>query len=183
LGESGLPVITSEGAAIGALTYRLKQIEERLTMQSHKFTLQDHKINQLAGIIGKLKENSDKGQIDNLASIMANIRLTIPRKMITEHIQGDDIPLETPKELLPTFQTVRSNRSYEVVKKRWELWKTQIDSGATPAQLAKAWGCERGSVYHAIKNKFVARRGTGRRLVEFPKCMRSAMRSKQRSIK
>jgi hypothetical protein len=176
-------MITEESAAISTLAYRLKQIEERFAMQSHKFTLQDHKINQLAGIIGKLKENSDKGQIDNLASIMANIRLTIPRKMIRDHIQGDDIPIETPKELLPTFQTVRSNRSYEVVKKRWELWKTQIDSGATPAQLAKAWGCERGSVYHAIKNKFVARLGTGRKLVEFPKCMRSAMRSKKRNIK
>jgi len=175
-------MITEEGAAISTLTYRIKEVEERLTMQSHKFTLQDHKINQLAGIIGKLKENSDKGQIDNLASIMAKIRLTIPRKIITEHIQGDDIPIETPKELLPTFQTVRSNRSYEVVKKRWELWKTQIDSGATPAQLAKAWGCERGSVYHAIKNKFVARRGTGRNLVEFPKCRHSAMRAKKRSI-
>jgi len=176
LGESGLPLITSEGAAISIVTYRLKQIEER-------FAMQEHKITQLAGMIGKLKDNADKGQIDNLASIMANIRLTIPRKMITEHIQGDDIPLETPKELLPTFQTVRSNRSYEVVKKRWELWKTQIDSGATPAQLAKAWGCERGSVYHAIKNKFVARRGTGRKLVEFPKCRHSAMRAKKRNIK
>jgi uncharacterized coiled-coil protein SlyX len=169
-------MITTESAAISAVTYRLKQIEER-------FTMQEHKITQLAGMIGKLKDNSDKGQIDNLASIMANIRLTIPRKMIREHIQGDDIPLETPKELLPTFQTVRSNRSYEVVKKRWELWKTQIDSGATPAQLAKAWGCERGSVYHAIKNNFVARLGTGRKLVEFPKCMRSAMRAKKRNIK
>ena len=159
-----------------AAIHRIKMLEERMAGQ-------DAQITQLAGMIGKLKDNADKGQIDNLTSIMAKIRLTIPRKIITEHIQGDDIPIETPKELLPTLQTVRNNRSYEVVKKRWELWKTQIDSGATPAQLAKAWGCERGSVYHAIKNKFVARRSTGRNLIEFPKCRHSAMRAKKRNIK
>jgi uncharacterized coiled-coil protein SlyX len=175
-------MITDEGAAISALTYRLNQIEKRIAMVNQvepRFAMQEHKITQLAGMIAKLKDDADKGQIDKFVSIIDNIRLTIHRKKITQRVLDDYVPLETPNELLPELQISRNNRPYEIVKKRWELWKTQIDSGATPAQLARAWGCDRGSVYHAIKNKFVASRGTGR----IPKSRHSAMRAKKSSIK
>ena len=159
-----------------AAIHRIKMLEERMAGQ-------DAQITQLAGMIARAKEDGGQGQIDKLASIIDNIRLTIPLKTISQHIQGGHSPLEIPKELLPTVgkYRTRSNRTYEVVKKRWALWKTQLDSGVTPSELAKAWGCDRGTILYAIKNKFTARASNGRKLVRYPKSRHSAIRSKQRN--
>ena len=168
-------MITNESAAISAVTYRVKEIEDRLAMQ-------DHKITQLAELISY---NGSQAQIDKLTSIIENIRLTIPLKTITQHIQGGHSSLEIPKELLPTIgkYRARSNRTYETVKKRWALWKLQLDAGVSATELARAWGCDRSSILYARKNRFVARASNGRKLVKHPLCSHSARRSMKRSIK
>jgi len=137
-----------------AAIHRIKMLEERMAGQ-------DAQITQLAGMIARAKENGGQGQIDKLATIIDNIRLTIPLKTITQHLQGGHSPLEIPKELLPTVgkYRTRSNRTYEVVKKRWALWKTQLDAGAGVAELARAWGCDRGTVLYAIRNDFTPSKG------------------------
>ena len=78
-----------------AAIHRIKMLEERMAGQ-------DAQITQLAGMIARAKEDGGQGQIDKLASIIDNIRLTIPLKTISQHIQGGHSPLEIPKELLPT---------------------------------------------------------------------------------
>ena len=165
----------NESPAIMAVTYRIKEIEDRLAMQ-------DHKITHLTELISY---NGSQAQIDKIASIIENIRLSIPQKTITEYIQGGNSSVEIPKELLPTLgkYRARSNRTYEVVKKRWALWKLQLDAGVSATEIAKAWGCDRSSVLYAIKNRFVARASNGRKLVKHPLCSHSARRSMKRSIK
>jgi len=132
-----------------AAIHRIKMLEERMEGQ-------DAQITQLAGLIARAKEDGGQAQIDKLATIIDNIRLTIPVKTISQHIQGGHSPLEIPKELLPTVGKYRnrSNRTYDVVKKRWALWKTQLDAGVSPTELSKAWGCYRGTVLNAIRNNF-----------------------------
>ena len=137
-----------------AAIHRIKLLEDRMAGQ-------DQQISQLAMIIAKAKEDGGQGQIDKLASIIDNIRLTIPLKTISQHLEGGHSPLEIPKELLPTVgkYRTRSNRTYEVVKKRWALWKTQLDAGASVAEMSKAWGCDRGTVLYAIRNDFIPSKG------------------------
>jgi len=164
-----------DNLVLSAASERIKLLEDRMERQ-------DQQISHIAMMISKVKEDS---QIDKIASIIDSIRLTVPIKTIADHIQGGSSPIEIPKELLPTAGKCRArgNRTFAVVNKRWALWKVQFEAGMCPTQIAKAWGCDRSSVIYARENRFVTRASNGRKLVEFPKSMRSAMRSKQRSIK
>ena len=154
MGESWLPVNTMMTAhlALPAAIHRIKMLEERMAGQ-------DAQITQLAGMIAKAKE--DGGQIDKLASMMGEIARTIPLKPITHQIEGVDSLLQIPRELLPrvTKSKTGSNRTYEVVKKRWALWKTQLAAGANINEMARAWNCHRSSIKYASRYDFVASNG------------------------
>ena len=139
-----------------ALVYRVKVLEEKLVDQAN--------------------------QITTLASQMAQNRTEMAVKEANEVAEGITTRLQIPNDLMPTIgkYRARKNRSYEIVKKRWDLWKLQLESGLTIYQIAKAWGCDHSSVSHARSRNFEPRRTNGRPLVEFPVCERTASKSLKR---
>jgi len=139
-----------------ALVYRVKVIEEKLVDQAN--------------------------QITTLASQIAQNRTEMAIKEANEVAEGISTRLEIPKDLMPTIgkYRARKNRSYEIVKKRWALWKVQLESGLTQNQIAKAWGCDHASISYARSRNFEPRKTKGRPLVEFPVSERSAVLSKKR---
>jgi uncharacterized coiled-coil protein SlyX len=156
MGESGLPVREILDLPFAALVYRVKVLEEKLVDQAN--------------------------QITTLASQIANNRTEMALKEAKEVEEGITTRLQIPKDLMPTIgkYRARKNRSYEIVKKRWALWKVQFESGLSQNQIAKAWGCDHASISYARRRNFEPRKTKGRPLVEFPVSERSAILSKKR---
>lgn len=72
-----------------------------------------------------------------------------------------DIPLTIPDDLRLVKlkgQRQKRNRPYHIVQKRWALWKEQLKTGISVNALAKAWGCDHGTILFAKKRNFTARK-------------------------
>lgn len=67
-------------------------------------------------------------------------------------------PIDLPEIIVPHELRVLKgkfgkckNRKIEVVQKRWALWKVQYEAGIPMTVIARAWGCDHGSICHAKK--------------------------------
>ena len=67
-------------------------------------------------------------------------------------------PIDLPQIIVPHELRVLKgkfgkckNRKIEVVQKRWALWKVQYEAGIPMTVIARAWGCDHGSICHAKK--------------------------------
>ena len=123
----------------------------------------------LAATIHRVKMCEDRikefdQMVSTLTSQMAQNRAELASKGLASLVMGTTTPLDIPKELVPTYgkYRARGNRSHSIVKKRWELWKAQHDSGLSIQEIAKAWGCHHTSVLNAKNRNFTPRKATGR---------------------
>jgi hypothetical protein len=71
-------------------------------------------------------------------------------------------PIDLPQIIVPhELRVLRgkfgkcNNRKIEVVRKRWALWRAQYEAGVHIATIARAWGCDRASIFHALKRGWV----------------------------
>ena len=121
-----------------ALVYRVKTLEDKIAEQNTKIAM--------------------------LASQIAQNKPTMGLETASSVVEGITPRIEIPKELLPTIGKHRAsrNRTYEIVKKRWGLWKLQFEAGMSQNQIARAWGCDHGSINHAKNHNFEPRRSVGR---------------------
>lgn len=72
-----------------------------------------------------------------------------------------DTPIVVPDDLRlinKQGQRQKKNRAYHVVQKRWNLWAEQLKTGISVNALAKAWGCDHGTILFAKKRNFTARK-------------------------
>jgi len=123
----------------------------------------------LAATIHRVKSCEDKiAQFEQLISTltaqMAYNRSELASKGLANLIMGTTTPLDIPRELRPTFgrYRARGNRSYNTVRKRWNIWKAQYESGLTVKEIANAWGCHHSSIVNAKSKNFTARKSSGR---------------------
>jgi hypothetical protein len=102
--------------------------------------------------------------VSTLTAQMAHNRAELASKGLANLVMGTTTPLDIPKELVPTYgkYRARGNRSHSIVRKRWELWKAQHQSGLSIQEIAKAWGCHHTSIINAKNRNFIPRKATGR---------------------
>ena len=128
-------------AGISAISHRLKAVETKLAKDG---TFRDSFENgQLASVLAtRLSPICDK-----IARIEAQMGLK-GRFAVTEPLAPT---IEVPRDLrlLPGKRGRRSNRTAEVVQRRWDIWRMQFESGIPIAAIARAWGCDHGSLCHA----------------------------------
>jgi len=124
----------------------------------------------LAATIHRVKMCEDRirefeQMVTTLTAQMAHNRAELASKGLANLVMGTATPLDIPKELVPTYgkYRARGNRTHSVVKKRWEIWKAQHESGISLRDIANAWGCHPTSVLNAKNRKFKARKATGRK--------------------
>lgn len=122
----------------------------------------------LAATIHRVKMCEDRikdfeQMVSTLTSTMAQNRAELASKGLEKFVIGVTTPLDIPKELVPTYGKAgaRRNREYSTVKKRWTLWKHQLDSGMSMSELAKAWGVHRTTIMFAKSRKFIVRKAKG----------------------
>ncbi len=101
--------------------------------------------------------------VTTLTSTMAQNRAELASKGLEKFVIGVTTPLDIPKELIPTYGKAgaRRNREYSTVKKRWTLWKHQLDSGMSMSELARAWGVHPTAILFAKKQNFIVRKAKG----------------------
>ena len=122
----------------------------------------------LAATIHRVKMCEDKlrefeQMVSTLTSTMAQNRAELASKGLEKFVIGVTTPLDIPKELIPTRgkDGARRNREYSTVKKRWTLWKHQLDSGMSMSELARAWGVHRTTIMNAKSRNFAVRKAKG----------------------
>lgn len=114
----------------------------RITMLEQERHLMNQKITSLYDTIGQIRsELALEGRLVKETTL--DIPLTIP----------DDLRLVKLKG-----QRQKRNRAYHIVQKRWNLWKEQLKTGISVNALAKAWGCDHGTILFAKKRNFTARK-------------------------
>jgi len=123
----------------------------------------------LAATIHRVKMCEDKirefeQMVTTLTAQMAHNRAELASKGLATLVMGTTTPLDIPKELVPTYgkYRARGNRKYDVVKKRWAIWKAQYNSGLSLTNIAKAWGCHHTTILNAVNRNFTPRKATGR---------------------
>ena len=122
----------------------------------------------LAATIHRVKMCEDKlrefeQMVTTLTSTMAQNRAELASQGLEKFVLGVTTPLDIPKELVPTYGKAgaRRNREYSTVKKRWTLWKHQLESGMSMNELARAWGVHPTTILFAKKQNFIVRKAKG----------------------
>ena len=122
----------------------------------------------LAATIHRVKLCEDKlrefeQMVTTLTATMAQNRAELASQGLEKLVMGVTTPLNIPKELVPTYGKAgaRRNREYSTVKKRWTLWKHQLDSGMSMSELARAWGVHPTAILFAKKQNFIVRKAKG----------------------
>lgn len=122
---------------------RLLAIEERLEKLELKVSILEQ------------KQNNDpiKAYLEPLCSRIGQIEAQIG----LEKAQSKE-PIDLPEIIVPHELRVLKgkfgkckNRKIEVVRKRWALWRAQYEAGIAMTTIARAWGCDHGSICHAKK--------------------------------
>jgi len=116
-------------------------------------------------LMRQTKDNDPvKAYLEPITSRMAQIEARIGLERHNKKQQGDMPNIIVPEELMVLTGKYGkcTNRKYEIVKRRWALWKAQYDAGIPMTTIARAWKCDHGSISYARKNNWVVSRGWGR---------------------
>ena len=108
-------------------------------------------------IMRNTKQNDPiKAYLAPLCSRLGQIeaRLGLERAKTAESIDLPQIIVPQELRVLRGKYGKCKNRKIEVVQKRWALWKVQYEAGISLAAIARAWGCDHGSICHAKKNNW-----------------------------
>ena len=125
---------------------KLRAIEERL-----------ERLETTISLMRQSKENDPiKAYLHPLCSRIGQIEAQLGLKKA----QSAE-PIDLPQIIVPDELRVLKgkfgkckNRKIEVVQKRWALWKAQYEAGVPIVAIARAWGCDHGSICHAQKRNW-----------------------------
>jgi len=129
---------------------RIKELEERIKELESSLT-----------IMRQARESDPvKAYLEPLCSRIAQIEAQIGlEKAKTAE------PIDLPQIIVPHELRVLKgrggkckNRTFEVVQKRWNLWKAQHEAGIPMNAIARAWDCDHGSICYAKANNWIAKR-------------------------
>lgn len=107
------------------------------------------------------ERNEMNKKLTSLYDTMAQIRTELASEGRLVKETTLDSPLVIPDDLRlikQKGQKQKRNRQYHVVQKRWSLWQEQLKTGISVNALAKAWGCDHGTILFAKKRNFTARK-------------------------
>ena len=129
---------------------RLCVIEERL----EKLEL------QTSILVQKLNNDPVKAYLEPLCSRIGQIEahLGLERAKTKEPIDLPQIIVPNELRVLKGKGGKCKNRTFEVVQRRWNLWKAQHEAGIPMNAIARAWDCDHGSICYAKANNWIARR-------------------------
>jgi len=131
---------------------RFQSIEERLD-----------NIEVTLGLLRKAKDNDPiKAYLAPLCSRIGQIeaRIGLEKAKSAEPIDLPEIIVPHELRILKGKAGKTKNRKFEVVQKRWSLWKAQHLAGIPLNAIARAWGCDHGSISYAKKHGWIARKQT-----------------------
>ena len=150
MGESGLSVREILDLPFAALIYRVKVLEEKLADQG----------NQIAALASTIAQN--RAEMALKQTIEPNVGKVTAYECV-KHLMPI---MDVPKDLMPTLGKfrARSNRTSEVVAKRWALWKIQYEAGHSFSEIARAWGCDHSTINYAFRKNFNARKRKDQRI-------------------
>lgn len=72
-----------------------------------------------------------------------------------EIVVPDELRIGKPKRNRGKRRAGGGNRSRDVLRRRWALWKIQLQQGYRTDQIARAWGCNRETIDYARNKGFV----------------------------
>ena len=154
-------------SGIAALSIRLKAVEDRV-----------NSFEERVGIKEQLMKDSNKrlspematllaSQLSPLCDKVARIEAEMGLKQRLTLTKALAPTIEVPQDLrmLPGKKGKKQNRTAEVVQRRWEIWRMQHEAGIPMNAIARAWGCDHGSICYARSKGWKA--GDNKRKVKY----------------
>lgn len=135
MGESGLPMNYMHELALPAAIHRITMLE-------------------------KERDEFNK-KLEAVYSTMAQIRTELAsggRLIDKQYLTGSIVIPDELRLVKREGQRQKRNRQYHIVQKRWDLWKEQLKTGISVNALAKAWGCDHGTILFARRRNFTSRK-------------------------
>lgn len=148
-----------------SLVQQAKEFEDRVTIPKRLFAIEErlNLIDQTLAMLRKAKENDPiKAYLQPLCSRIAQIeaRIGLEKAKTAEPIDLPEIIVPHELRIIKGKAGKTKNRKFEVVQKRWALWKAQHLAGIPLNAIARAWGCDHGSISYAKKHGWIARKQT-----------------------
>ncbi|NBW16068.1 MAG: hypothetical protein EBR82_49605 [Caulobacteraceae bacterium] len=129
---------------------RLSTIEERLEKLELKVGIFEQRLNN----------DPIKAYLEPLCSRIGQIeaQMGLEKAKSREAIDLPQIIVPHELRVLKGKYGKCNNRKIEVVQKRWALWRAQYEAGVPMNAIARAWGCDHGSICHAKKQGWEPRK-------------------------
>jgi uncharacterized coiled-coil protein SlyX len=147
-----------------ALSYRVKVLEDRIATQANQITAMAHQSLQ-----DRINIRAFEQKLQEREKYFKTLSEKLACKQAQAVIQDVTPDLVIPKHLKKScgVGSGKMAKSYEIIKKRYALWKLQYESGFSLTQIARAWKCDHGSVGHAKRNNFIPKKSMGRMREKF----------------
>ena len=123
---------------------KLRELEERI-----------EGIETTLSLMRQAKDNDPvKAYLEPIASRIAQIEARIGLEKAKTQGQIDLPNIIVPEELRVLKGKLGrcNNRKYEIVRRRWALWKAQYEAGIPMNTIARAWNCDHGTIAYARSN-------------------------------
>jgi hypothetical protein len=159
MGKGGLPMRDIVDLPFNALSYRVKALEDRIATQANQITAMAHQSLQ-----DRINIRAFEQKLQEREKYFKTLSEKLACKQAQAVIQEVTPDLVVPKHLKKAcgVGSGKMNKRYEVIKKRYALWKLQYESGFSMVQIARAWKCDHGSIAHAKRNNFIPKKSSGR---------------------
>jgi len=149
------------------LAEEAKEFEYTLTIP-RKLRELEERIENIETTLSLMRQSRDndpvKAYLEPIASRIGQIEAQIGLEKAKTNGQIDIPNIIVPEELRVLKGKLGrcNNRKYEIVRRRWSLWKAQYDAGIPMNTIARAWKCDHGTIAYARSNGWKASPGWGR---------------------
>ena len=156
MAESRVPIVSLLDtqmleSGIAALSIRLKAVETKLESFEERVGIKERLIKEANKRITPEMAQELASQLSPLCDKVARIEAEMGLKQRLTLTKALAPTIEVPQDLrmIPGKRGKKQNRTAEVVQRRWEIWRMQHEAGIPMNAIARAWGCDHGSICYA----------------------------------
>lgn len=154
-------------SGIGALSVRLKAVEEKLDSFEERVGIKERLMRDCQKKLSPEMTTAIASQLSPICDKLARIEaeMGLKQRLVLTKALAPTIEVPSDLRMIPGRKGKKQNRTAEVVARRWQIWKMQNEAGIPANAIARAWGCDHATILYAKSRNWKV--GTNERKVEY----------------
>ena len=138
-------------SGIAALSVRLRSVEAKLEGFEERIRIRENLEKDAPKRLSPEMATAMASQLSPICDKIARIEAQMALKQRLSLTEALPPTIEVPQDLrmIPGKNGKKQNRTAEVVQRRWHIWQMQHSAGIPLNAIARAWGCDHGSICYA----------------------------------